>query len=127
MFESSEEEEDPNAEPILPKDDPNFKAMEADFEKRAVQRRKDKKIAEEFKEKGNECMKRGLYRTANKHYTEALDHKKDMLTLYTNRALCRIKLEMWIEADKTVVVVLLPACCAALESEVVETDDCLQL
>lgn len=98
MFESSEEEEDPNAEPILPKDDPNFKAMEADFEKRAVQRRKDKKIAEEFKEKGNECMKRGLYRTANKHYSEALDHKKDMLTLYTNRALCRIKLEMWIEA-----------------------------
>ena len=24
MFESSEEEEDPNAEPILPKNDPNF-------------------------------------------------------------------------------------------------------
>jgi hypothetical protein len=58
MFESSEEEEDPNAEPILPKDDPNFKAMEADFEKRAVQRRKDKKIAEEFKEKGNELQQR---------------------------------------------------------------------
>jgi tetratricopeptide (TPR) repeat protein len=24
-------------------------------------------------------MKKGLYRTANKHYTEALDHKKDYL------------------------------------------------
>ena len=43
-------------------------------------------------------MKKGLYRTANKHYSEALDHKKDMLCLYTNRALARIKLEMWIDA-----------------------------
>jgi tetratricopeptide (TPR) repeat protein len=43
-------------------------------------------------------MKKGLYRTANKHYTEALEHKKDLLTLYTNRALCRLKLELWIEA-----------------------------
>ena len=98
MFESSEEEEDPNAAPIVPKDDPNFQAMERDFEERAARRRKDKKIAEEFKEKGNECMKRGLYRTANKHYSDALDHKKDMLILYTNRALARVKLEMWIDA-----------------------------
>ena len=72
--------------------------MERDFEERAARRRKDKKIAEEFKEKGNECMKRGLYRTANKHYSDALDHKKDMLILYTNRALARVKLEMWIDA-----------------------------
>lgn len=98
MFESSEEEEDPNAEPILPKNDPNFMAMEKDFEERAERRRKDKRIAEEFKEKGNECMKKGLYRTANKHYTEALEHKKDYLQLYTNRALCRIKLELWLDA-----------------------------
>lgn len=97
MFESSEEE-DPNAEPIVPKNDPNFQAMERDFEERAAKRRKDKAIAEDFKAKGNECMKRGLYRTANKHYTEALEHKKDYLVLYTNRALCRLKLELWIEA-----------------------------
>lgn len=43
-------------------------------------------------------MKKGLYRTANKHYSEALEHKKDLLPLYTNRALCRLKLELWIEA-----------------------------
>lgn len=72
--------------------------MEKDFEERAARRRKDKKTAEEFKEKGNDCVKKGLYRTANKHYTEALEHKKDYLALYTNRALCRLKLEMWIEA-----------------------------
>lgn len=47
MFESSEEEVDPNADPILPKDDPNFKAMEMDFEERAGRRRKAKKFAEE--------------------------------------------------------------------------------
>lgn len=43
-------------------------------------------------------MKRGLYRTANKHYTEGLEEKKDYLAMYTNRALCRIKLELWVEA-----------------------------
>jgi len=96
MFESSEEEFE--SEPIVPKNDPNFIAMEKDFEDRAARRRKDKRIAEDFKEKGNDCMKKGLYRTANKHYTEALDHKKDYLQLYTNRALCRIKLELWQDA-----------------------------
>jgi len=43
-------------------------------------------------------MKRGLYRTANKHYSDALDETKDLLPVYTNRALARLKLEMWIEA-----------------------------
>jgi len=43
-------------------------------------------------------MKRGLYRTANKHYSDALDQTKDLLPVYTNRALARLKLEMWIEA-----------------------------
>lgn len=97
MFESSEESES-EKEPIVPKDDPNFKAMEKDFEDRAAKRRKDKKISEAEKVKGNECMKRGLYRTANKHYTEAIEYKKDYLALYTNRALCRLKLELWVDA-----------------------------
>lgn len=72
--------------------------MERDFEERAQRRSKAKKIANELKDKGNECMKRGLYRTANKHYSEALDQTKDLLPVYTNRALARLKLEMWIEA-----------------------------
>lgn len=72
--------------------------MERDFEERAQRRRKAKKIANELKEKGNECMKRGLYRTANKHYSDALDETKDLLPVYTNRALARLKLEMWIDA-----------------------------
>jgi tetratricopeptide (TPR) repeat protein len=46
-----------------------------------------------LKEKGNEAMKRGLYKSAFKHYSDALDSKKDYLQLYTNRALCCLKLE----------------------------------
>ena len=72
--------------------------MERDFEERAAKRRKDKKICLGFKEQGDACVKKGLYRTAHKHYTEALVHKKDILGIYTNRALTRLKLEMWQDA-----------------------------
>ena len=96
VFESSEEEE-PEQDPIVP-DTPEVKAMEADFEKRGKKRRRDKKLAEEAKEKGNAAIKKGLYKTANKHYSEAIDHKRDLMPAYTNRALCRLRLEMWQEA-----------------------------
>lgn len=42
-------------------------------------------------------MKKGLYKSANHHYTAALEEAKDILPLYTNRALARIRLEMWQE------------------------------
>ena len=69
--------------------------MEADFANRAKKRRKNKKTANELKDKGNTCMKKGLYKSANKHYTDALEEDRGMLPLYTNRALARIRLEMW--------------------------------
>lgn len=69
--------------------------MEADFKERATKRRKARKLANELKDKGNTALKKGLYKTANKHYTDALDEVKDILPLYTNRALARIRLEMW--------------------------------
>ena len=80
--------------------------MEADFNKRAKDRKKAKAIALEFKNKGNEAMKRGLYKTANKHYGEALESQRDNLACYNNRALVRLKLEMWQEAidDSTRVI-----------------------
>lgn len=92
-FESSEEEVDENAEPILPRDDPNFRAMESDMLDRKKRRQRDRKEAEELKQKGNDAIKRGLYKSANKYYTDALELIKDMLPLYTNRALARLKLE----------------------------------
>lgn len=91
MFESEEEEEE--KDPIVPKNDPQFKAMEQDFADRAVRRKRDRLAAEALKVKGNDAVKRGLYKSAKHHYTEALELKKDYLLLYTNRALVCLKLE----------------------------------
>ena len=67
--------------------------MEQDFKDRSQRRKRDKGLAEALKVKGNEALKRGLYKSAKHHYTEGLEHKKDLLALYTNRALACIKLE----------------------------------
>ena len=64
MFESDEETSDEDKDPIVPKDDPQFKAMEQDFKDRSLKRKNAKKEAEKFKIKGNEAMKRGLYKSA---------------------------------------------------------------
>ena len=82
-------------EPILPEHDPGFKAMEADMMDRKKKRLRDAKEANIIKERGNQRLKLGLYRTAEKDYTDALELKKDLLPLYTNRALARLKLENW--------------------------------
>ena len=96
VFESeSEEENKEEQDPILPDNDPAFKAMEQDFDDRAKKRRRNKKEAIRLKDLGNSCLQKGLYKSANKHYTDALDECRDMLPLYTNRALARIKLEMF--------------------------------
>ena len=91
FFESEDSSEE--AEPILPHDDPNFKAMEADMLDRRKRRQRDKKEAEELKAKGNDVLKRGLYKSAIKYYSDALELRKDILPLYTNRALARLKVE----------------------------------
>lgn len=93
VFESSESDQD-DKEPIVPKDDPAFKAMEKDFDDRAQRRTRDRKIAEELKIKGNEAMKRGLYKSAKQHYSDAIETKKDAMMNYTNRALACLKLEI---------------------------------
>lgn len=94
MFESDSEEKDPDDDkPIVPENDPQFKAMEQDFADRSQRRKRDRKLAEQLKNKGNEATKRGLYKSAKHHYTEALEHKKDFFVCYTNRALVCLKLE----------------------------------
>ena len=92
-FESSEESENEDAEPILPRDDPNFKAMEADMLDRRKRRTRERKEAEELKVMGNDALKKGCYKTAIKYYSDALELRKDILPLYTNRALARLKIE----------------------------------
>lgn len=77
----------------MPKNDPAFRAMEADMMDRRKKRVRDKKEAEELKVRGNDALKKGCYKTAIKYYSDALDLRKDILVIYTNRALARIKVE----------------------------------
>ena len=97
VFESDSEDEiaEEDKEPIVPENDPAFKAMENDFADRAKKRKRNRKEANRLKDLGNNCMKKGLYKSANQHYSDALEEAKDLLPLYTNRALARIRLEMW--------------------------------
>ena len=95
FFESGDDTEEEESDPILPNNDPAFKAMEADMIDRRKRRQRDKKEAEELKVKGNDALKKGCYKTAIKYYTDALELKKDLLVLYTNRALARVKVEEW--------------------------------
>ena len=60
---------------------------------RKKRRQRDKKEADELRERGNDVLKRGLYKSAIKYYTDALELRKDILCLYTNRALARLKIE----------------------------------
>jgi hypothetical protein len=70
MFESeSDPDEKEEMEPILPKNDPTFKAMEADLNDKKKKRQIDKRKADELKNKGNEAFKRGLYKSARHHYS----------------------------------------------------------
>jgi lipoprotein NlpI len=93
-FESDSTDSD-EKEPILPEHDPGFKAMEADMNERKKKRQRDTKEANICKERGNKRLKMGLYKTAEKDYTDGLELRKDMLPLYSNRALARNKLEKW--------------------------------
>lgn len=60
---------------------------------RKKKRERDFKEATILKDKGNDLLKRGCYKTAIKAYSDAMELRKDMLALYTNRALARIKVE----------------------------------
>ena len=92
-FESDSDEDKEDSDPILPRHDPNFLAMEHEMMDRRKKRLRDKKEAEELKVKGNDALKKGCFKTAAKYYSDALEIKRDLLPLYTNRALAKLKLE----------------------------------
>ncbi|KAG5857123.1 hypothetical protein ANANG_G00015220 [Anguilla anguilla] len=52
------------------------------------------------KQEGNECVKTGQYREAAEKYSECLQLKPDECAVYTNRALCYLKLELFAEAKQ---------------------------
>ncbi|KAL4444520.1 hypothetical protein ABPG74_016813 [Tetrahymena malaccensis] len=116
-YTSESDSEPENSEPVVPKDDPNFKALEMDIEQRKKKRANDRIIAEGFKQKvikqiyftrlifqliqikkGNEAMAKEDYKQAVEMYTQGLDNMKDIKALWTNRALAYIKLKKYSKA-----------------------------
>lgn len=89
MYVSSDEEIN---DPILPRNDPNFMALEKDLNESANQREISRKKAEKLKNEANECVKSQKYRKAIRLYTEAIEECKSIMSLYTNRALSYLKI-----------------------------------
>ncbi|KAJ8291090.1 hypothetical protein GJAV_G00021260 [Gymnothorax javanicus] len=52
------------------------------------------------KQEGNDCVKRGQYQEAVEKYSECLKLKPEECAIYTNRALCYLKLELFNEAKQ---------------------------
>ncbi|EGR32132.1 hypothetical protein IMG5_094970 [Ichthyophthirius multifiliis] len=94
----SDSDSEKDDDPVLPKNDPNFKALEQDINQRAKKRNEDRIKAENLKEQANLFMKQQDYKKAVEKYTEALEIVKDMKCLWTNRALAYIKLQKFSKA-----------------------------
>ena len=101
---SSSSASEANQPPILPKNDPNFKALELDLEQRSRKRADDRKKADELKRRGNELLEEGKREggeegrkkivKATEVYGEAINCSRDYMVVYTNRALAYIKIGM---------------------------------
>ena len=90
MYESDSDSE--GKEPILPRHDPNFialeKTMNADLKKKEESQRKSLKL----KEEGNAFFKEKKYKKAIEKYNEAIEETRGMMYLYTNRAMAYIQI-----------------------------------
>ena len=89
MYESDSDSEE--KEPILPRHDPNFialeKSMNADLKKKEESQRKSLKL----KEEGNKYFKEKKYKKAIEKYSEAIEETRGIMYLYTNRAMAYIQ------------------------------------
>lgn len=88
-------------EPIVPRENPEFQAMEADMKARRVKNVEKAKTAEKCRQRGNDCMKEGDFIGAIEHYEEGLEYKRDAKALWTNKALAEIKVFRWHDAIKS--------------------------
>ncbi|XP_005030951.1 tetratricopeptide repeat protein 12 isoform X1 [Anas platyrhynchos] len=66
-------------------------ALEKDAKERAKRRKRNERLANALKEKGNDAFRKGDYDTAIQRYTEGLEKLKDKQELYTNRAQAYLK------------------------------------
>jgi len=96
MYESDSDEEE--KEPILPRHDPNFialeKSMNADLKKKEESQRKSLKL----KEEGNKAFKEKKYKKAINLYSEAIEESRGIMYLYTNRAMAYLQTEEYNKA-----------------------------
>lgn len=92
LYESSSDE-DEKKEPILPRHDPNFLALEKDVMDSHKAREASRNKALKLKDEGNEALKQNKPRKAIRLYSEAIEEFKGMMLLYTNRAMAYIKVE----------------------------------
>ncbi|XP_038062759.1 uncharacterized protein LOC119733246 isoform X2 [Patiria miniata] len=72
-----------------------MRALEADAKERATKRKAEATV---LKDQGNQAFNKGDYTRAVKLYTQGLEHLKDFVVLYTNRAQAYNKLEKFTEA-----------------------------
>jgi tetratricopeptide (TPR) repeat protein len=85
-------------DPIVPRDNPEFLAMEADMKERQKKGSEKKKTAEKCRQRGNQCMKEGDYVGAIEHYDEGLEYNRSSKALWTNKALAELKVFRWHDA-----------------------------
>lgn len=100
-FTDSEDSEEEMAKqaPVQRPKDPRFLAMEADLDKRAARKREDYKKGLAKKNKGNQYFKRGKLELAESAYSEGIEIDRNNKAIWLNRALVRLKLEKYKEAE----------------------------
>uniref|UniRef100_A0A669PZT0 Uncharacterized protein n=1 Tax=Phasianus colchicus TaxID=9054 RepID=A0A669PZT0_PHACC len=69
-----------------------------DAKERAKRRKRNERLANALKEKGNDAFRKGDYNTAAQRYTDGLQILKDVPELYTNRAQAYLKMHEYGKA-----------------------------
>eukprot|EP00438_Fugacium_kawagutii_P009191 Skav234283 [mRNA] locus=scaffold2271:15408:22113:+ [translate_table: standard] len=85
-------------DPIVPRDNPEFLAMEADLKDRKRKQCDKAKTAEKCRQRGNQCMTEGDFVGAIEHYDEGLEYRRDLKALWTNKALAELKVFRYHDA-----------------------------
>ncbi|NXN91901.1 TTC12 protein, partial [Rhinopomastus cyanomelas] len=73
-------------------------ALEKEVKERSKQRKRNERLADALKEKGNDAFRKGDYGTAIQRYTEGLEKLRDKQELYTNRAQAYMKMQEYEKA-----------------------------
>lgn len=89
---------DEEGDPIVPRDNPEFAAMEADMKARHKKTFERNRTADKCRERGNQCMKENDFVGAIEHYEDGLSYRRDTKAIWTNKALAELKVFRWHDA-----------------------------